>query len=327
MSLDGLVSTIIPVRNRAELVQEAVRSVLEQTHRPIEIIIVDDGSTDNTTTVLKELANSRPDEVRVQRQENHGPGAARETGRLLARGEFIQYLDSDDLLLPEKFEWQVGGLRNDPDAAASYGITRCYSFGELPGYEPCKRTGERIGTMFPGFLESRWWSTSTPLYRRSVCDAAGPWTTLWNEEDWEYDCRIAAAGGRLHYVPEYVSDTRRGNDGQLSDGGHVNPVKLKDRAEAHRLILGHAKRYGIDHESAEMRHFARELFLLSRQCGAVGLTEQSIMLFDLAREASTPDRQNGWDFVLYGNTARMIGWKGAGRVARFLDTALRAIVR
>ena len=71
-----------------------------------------------------------------------------------------------------------------------------------------KRTGERISTMFPSFLQSRWWDTSTPLYRRAVTDLAGPWTELRNEEDWEYDCRIASKGGRLHYCDAFVSDTR-----------------------------------------------------------------------------------------------------------------------
>ena len=71
-----------------------------------------------------------------------------------------------------------------------------------------KRTGERISTMFPSFLQSRWWDTSTPLYRREVTDLAGPWLALRNEEDWEYDCRIASKRGRLHYCDTFVSDTR-----------------------------------------------------------------------------------------------------------------------
>ena len=110
MLVEGLVSTIIPVHNRPALLREAVASVLAQTYRPIEIIIVDDGSTDETGTRSGGLGGSHS-EVRTIHRENGGPGAARETGRLAARGEFIQYLDSDDLLLPIKFELQVAGLR------------------------------------------------------------------------------------------------------------------------------------------------------------------------------------------------------------------------
>src|SRR5437667_5508564 len=94
---EGLVSTIIPVYNRTTLLREAVGSVLAQTYRPVEAILVDDGSTDDTPQTCRELAQKYPGEVRVVRGENRGPGLAREQGRQLARGEFIQYLDSDDL--------------------------------------------------------------------------------------------------------------------------------------------------------------------------------------------------------------------------------------
>src|SRR5438094_204673 len=100
----AVVTTIIPVHNRPLMLREAVASVVAQAYRPIEIIIVDDGSTDDTARVADELAN---DFTRVIHQANAGPGAAREAGRLVARGEFIQHLDSDDLLLQRKFELQV----------------------------------------------------------------------------------------------------------------------------------------------------------------------------------------------------------------------------
>src|SRR5262245_61901471 len=110
MSVEGLVSTIIPVHNRPSLLREAVASVLAQIYRPIEVIVVNDGSNDETGWEAETLAKRHP-EVRAIHRENGGPGAARETGRLAARGEFIQYLDSDDLLLPNKFDLQVAGLR------------------------------------------------------------------------------------------------------------------------------------------------------------------------------------------------------------------------
>src|SRR4029077_15525036 len=123
MFVEGLVSAIIPVHNRPTQLREAVESVLAQTYRPVEIIIVDDGSTDETGREAEALAEAHS-EVRVIHRQNGGAGAARETGRLAARGEFIQYLDSDDLLLPTKFELQVAGLRQHADCAVSYGKTR-----------------------------------------------------------------------------------------------------------------------------------------------------------------------------------------------------------
>src|SRR6516225_7406069 len=207
MLVEGLVSTIIPVHNRPVLLREAVASVLAQTYRPIEVIIVDDGSTDATGREAEALAEVHL-EVRVIHRRNGGPGEARETGRLASSGEFIQYLDSDDLLLPRKFELQVAGLRKFNDCAVSYGKTRFYAHGDCPTDVAWKRTGEKISTMFPSFLHSRWWGTSTALYRRSVTDLAGPWTELKNEEDWEYDCRIARNGGRLYYSDVFVSGER-----------------------------------------------------------------------------------------------------------------------
>jgi hypothetical protein len=316
--VEGLVSTIIPVHNRLVLLREAVASVLAQTYRPIEIIIVDDGSTDRTGQEAEALAEAHL-EIRAIHRENGGPGAARETGRQAASGEFIQYLDSDDLLLPTKFERQVAGLRKCSDCLISYGKTRIYAYGDRPIDVAWKWTGERISTMFPSFLQSRWWGTSTPLYRRKITDLAGPWTELRNEEDWEYDCRIAAKGVLLCYVDAFVSDERAITGAGLSVGGTRDPKKLRDRATAHRLILEHAFAARIPHDSSEMQHFARELFLLARQCGAAGLAEEARTLFGLSRHASGAEHSRGIDFVLYGVGARLIGWHAMGRLACHLD--------
>jgi glycosyltransferase involved in cell wall biosynthesis len=316
--VEGLVSTVIPVHNRPALLREAVASVLAQTYRPIEIVIVDDGSTDNTAQSIAALAAEHPSIVRHLRIRNAGPGAAREAGRVIANGEFIQYLDSDDLLLPRKFELQVGGLRAHPECDVAYGRTRVYGVGEPPGNMSCKRTGERIETMFPSFLQSRWWDTSTPLYRREVTDLAGPWTELRSEEDWEYDCRIASKWGCLHYCDAFVSDSRIIFGYQLSASGS-HPEKLRDRAAAHRLILEHALAARIPHETSEMRHFARKLFLLARQCGAAGLADEARILFELARQASGSQRSRGIDFLLYGAGARLVGWRAMGSLTCGLD--------
>jgi glycosyltransferase involved in cell wall biosynthesis len=92
----GLVTTIVPVHNRPPMLISAVESVLAQSHRPIEIVVVDDGSTDDTPAAADALAAAHPDTVRVLHVANGGPGLAREAGRGIARGEYLQYLDSDD---------------------------------------------------------------------------------------------------------------------------------------------------------------------------------------------------------------------------------------
>jgi glycosyltransferase involved in cell wall biosynthesis len=310
----GLVTTIIPVFNRAPMLREAVASVLAQTYRPIEIIIVDDGSNDDTPLVADALA-AKNDEIRVIHQANRGVGLAREAGRLAARGEFIQHLDSDDILYPRKLEWQVAALRARPECGVAYGWTRDRTgSGELA---PERGTSEVYETMFPAMLRSRIWQTMTPLYRRTLIDRAGAWLPLVNEEDWEYDARIAAFGVRLVHVAEWIGEYRHHEGERLSRRGYV-PHIMRDRAQAHALIFRHARNAGIDTETPEMRHYARELFLLARQCGAAGLPAESRMLFALAREASGRRRHHP-QFHLYRAAAALLGWRLAGRLACISD--------
>jgi glycosyltransferase involved in cell wall biosynthesis len=318
-AVEGLVSVVVPVFNRPVLLREAVESALKQTYRPLEIIIVDDGSTHETCEVADELARENPTTVRVIHQPNGGPGKAREAGRRLARGEFLQYLDSDDLLLPRKFELQVEALRARPSCGISYGKTRHYRRGADPSDVPCRRTGETMEFMFPPFLKGRIWSTVTPLFRREVTERAGPWTDLRQLEDWEYDCRIAALGVRLHYCSDFIAEQRMHGEPSLSDRWVCDVNALRDRVRAYVLIYEHASRAGLDHSVPEMQHFAREVFLMARQCGARNLRRESTLLFELARKASGPARGLGWDFRAYRCAAALIGWRWAGALTCAAD--------
>lgn len=314
--VEGLVSTIIPVFNRPQRLVEAVNSVLAQDYRPVEIIIVDDGSTDETATVAERLASEHR-EVRVVRRANGGPGRARETGRSQVQGEFIQHLDSDDLLLPGKFSAQVAGLRARPECGVSYGWTQYRRADGTLDQARWKPTGHEACKLFPSFLRERWWETATPLFRRQVCDEVGPWSEQWLEEDWEYDCRVAALGVTLHYVPAFVAEHHHHGEARLSGAG-PKPEVLAQRARSHELILAHAHRAGLGPDLPEMQHFARALFLLARQCGAAGLAKESGRLFDLARNASG-ERGGGADFRLYRAAATLLGWRLTGRLACWRD--------
>ena len=313
--IPNLVSTIIPVFNRTALLREAVQSVLDQTYRPIEIIIVDDESTDDTPECIKQFVHAYPEIIRTARQKNSGPGVGRETGRLMAQGEFIQYLDSDDLLLPQKFEKQVAALQAEPSAGVAYCWTRYRKIGEPPHPEPWKRSGVVVDTMFPTFLDDRWWDTPTPLYRRSVCDTAGPWSDLRLEEDWEYDCRVAALGTRLVQCPEFLVEVRDHGGERLCRGNAIDPIRMKTRARSHELIFQHAAKAEIIATDPHMQRFSRKLFLLSRQCGAAGLGPESSRLFDLARKAAGELRGSRIDFRFYSVVSRILGWRVTGWLA------------
>lgn len=319
----GLVSTIIPVYNRAAMLREAVASVLAQTYRPIDVIIVDDGSTDDTPEACAELGASHPDIIRVVRTANGGPGAAREAGRLLAGGEFIQYLDSDDLLHPCKFQDQVAALRARPDCGVAYCKTREYEVGapDTARISPC--TDAPVETLFPSCLSGRRWQTPSPLFRRAVTDEVGPWTSLRQEEDLEYDGRVGALGVRLAWCPEILVDVRHHVGSRAGGNSLADPQRMRGRCEAHSLIYQHARRHGIGPEDPHMQRYARELFLLARQCGAAGLAKEARDLFELARQASGPVRARGLDFRVYRGAAALVGWGAVGRIACWSDAFRR----
>ncbi|ETR72800.1 MAG: hypothetical protein OMM_07322 [Candidatus Magnetoglobus multicellularis str. Araruama] len=106
------IDVIIPVFNRPELVKEAIQSVLDQTYPNVEIIVVNDGSTDNTSAVL----DSFHKKIRVIHQKNKGVSAARNTGIANSNAPWIAFLDSDDIWLPEKLSLQMAFLEKHPQA-------------------------------------------------------------------------------------------------------------------------------------------------------------------------------------------------------------------
>lgn len=113
----SLVSVIIPIYNAAQFLANAVDSVLKQTFRDIEVLAIDDGSTDRSPSILAEFAASDP-RVRVISQRNAGIVNALEAGRSIARGEFIARMDADDWALPDRFARQLDAMRSDPSLVA-----------------------------------------------------------------------------------------------------------------------------------------------------------------------------------------------------------------
>lgn len=117
-----LISIIIPAYNVEDYIEECIHSAFAQTHKPIEVLCIDNNSTDNTWQKLKQLQETYPS-LLIEKELKPGAPAARNKGLVLSKGEWIQFLDADDLLLPEKIEHQVHLIKNKPEvcfiAAAS----------------------------------------------------------------------------------------------------------------------------------------------------------------------------------------------------------------
>ena len=117
--IDGLVSVITPVYNAETVIGKTLESVFAQTYKDIEIVLVDDCSTDNSQSVIEEYRKEHPEIVYFRQRVNQGAGAARNKALELAKGQYVAFLDADDLWYPEKTEKQIN-LLNEKDGAFSY---------------------------------------------------------------------------------------------------------------------------------------------------------------------------------------------------------------
>jgi glycosyltransferase involved in cell wall biosynthesis len=198
-----LVSILIPAYNVEAWIAESLRSAMEQTWPRKEIIVVNDGSRDRTVEVAREFASN---EVAVVSIENQGAAAARNHALQLAQGDYIQWLDADDLLAPDKIERQLGALGEDGDRrlllssswASFYyrvGRARFLHNSLCQDLSPVEWLLGKMG-------ENLHMQTATWLTSRELAEAAGAWDTrLLSDDDGEYFCRVLLASRGTRFVP------------------------------------------------------------------------------------------------------------------------------
>jgi glycosyltransferase involved in cell wall biosynthesis len=192
-----LISVMIGAYNAAPYLGEAIESVFAQTHRPLELIVVDDGSDDGTGDV----ARAYGERLTLVRQERGGNGAARNSAVERARGDFFAFLDADDRFTPEKLEHQLAALTSDSELDMVFGHVREFVSPELDAEE---RKGVR-----PPAPVSPWAAPNLMLIRRPSFERVGPFsTTLRVGVTVDWFARATEAGLKSLVLPEVVLERR-----------------------------------------------------------------------------------------------------------------------
>lgn len=218
------VSVVMPTYNRAGLLERAVDSVLAQTYRDFEFIIVDDGSTDETRNILKSYAR-KDKRIRVLANEtNRGISYARNRGNAAARGKYIMIMDSDDISMPERMERQVDFMEKNPEFAVS--TSWRVKIGDEKKKHPSRREME------PHLLFGMYAGHGEWMLRRSFLTANGISydESRISSEDYDYLRQILTRGGKIGYIDEalYLRRVHRTNSDAYYRAQRANVSETSD---------------------------------------------------------------------------------------------------
>jgi glycosyltransferase involved in cell wall biosynthesis len=218
---EPLVSVVIPAFNAERTLGPAVESALGQTYSNVEIIVVDDGSTDGTPAVLNRYA----DRIRIVRQKNQGEGAARNSGIERAQGSLIAFLDADDLWDAEKLSVQVAVLNSSPEIGLVFALMRTIdgAGNPLPGTIPSQLPSgltlrplpnlsacyELEGPLLSELLKGCFLNTLTPVIRKEALSRVGGFDRLPRGTDRDMWYRLAANGCRMAVVRRPLASYRK----------------------------------------------------------------------------------------------------------------------
>ena len=216
-----MISVIIPVFNQAQYVGRAIKSVLAQTHAKLEILVVDDGSTDESAAAVQGFQDPR---LRYTYQQNAGLSAARNTGLRLSRGEYLSFLDADDEFLPGKLEILLNAFQSNPDLGFVAGQA-------IPVDDLGKPAGRIFDKPIPEAPED--WLLGNPLHVGSVLLRKN-WQELVGEfdeqlrsyEDWDMWLRLALKGCPMSWVDAPVSFYRFHQGQMIRDGSRMTEANF-----------------------------------------------------------------------------------------------------
>lgn len=190
-----LISCVVSVFNGERYLRQALSSIVAQTYRPIEVIVADDGSTDDSHAI----ATSIREPVRLVTQATAGPAATRNLGLDTARGEFVAFLDADDLWHPEKLASQADRFRAWPELELCVSHVQMF-WGDVPGAVPSAYRDHPRSRPVPGY------ATTAILARRRLFDRIGRFRTeLWFSDAAEWFIRARRQGTIMEVIPETLT--------------------------------------------------------------------------------------------------------------------------
>jgi glycosyltransferase involved in cell wall biosynthesis len=228
----SLITVIIPMYNAARYLAEAIESVLAQSYRPIEVIVVDDGSTDSSAEIAK--AFGAP--VRLVSQPQSGVAAARNTGVALAQGDFLAFLDADDLWLPGKLTLQIEALQKNPQVDAIFSHIEQFHSPELEGTS-------NIPPILHHTLAG--YSSVTMLVRRHAFLRVGPFDPSWEYGEFiDWYARAQEQGVVSLLLPEVLVRRRI----HTTNFGILNRDTRMDYPRVLKAALDRRKKGRVDSE-------------------------------------------------------------------------------
>lgn len=208
-------SILIPVYNASAYVAETLEKALIQTWPNLEIIVVDDGSTDDSLAIARRYEGDR---VKVVSQQNRGASSARNHAFRLSKGEYIQYLDADDWMEPNKIEAQMEALLKAEPGTVAFCNWTSFPAGKLRGFSPeLSALTDPIELLTQLWLRGEMILPHCYLVPRPIIEAAGPWDeSLSLNDDGEFFCRVLVAANKLIFVEGAGVYYRRENTMSLS---------------------------------------------------------------------------------------------------------------
>lgn len=229
--LNELVSVIIPVYNGEKFVASSIESALKQTYNPVEIIVINDGSTDGTQEVLNQFEGR----IIVIQQKNAGQADARNHGLTIAKGKYIALLDSDDLFVPEKLEKQISFLKNgNLDMVCSNFETIDASNNKLKNISaPHFHSSNTLAT----FITGNFICTSTLLLKKEWIQKAGNFdTNMKGAEDGDLWFRMLVNGARLEVIHETLVKYRVHEENFSGRFSHMNQFRALANRKQYQLL-------------------------------------------------------------------------------------------